>query len=413
MTSIKQTLNSMLARQMTLCGFTLEKDEAGNLVQRPKDAAVRGFLKTLASIDAKPEEQAKMIIEAWDDKTGQLQQALNSVRVEAVGNFIAAESTFKSAFFSTVTLGPSDEPWYTNETGQEMRILSMGEDGSPEQVRVVKPEARTAIGLYTIASDWFKYKTLDIMKGDVSAAQQKTVDIARDLTFALDRIYFNALNAALASGGCFGAFSYEQANSNKARRIYLAHSGIVTSHLPTTNAIVNGTTSGPTGTRFTVQYYDTAATNLTGFRPAVIRAIVDYAASWGKYLPDGGGTLMPTGEIIVPSSDIINIGLSLLPSNNTQSTTIQEQVDRNGFFSIQLWDKTWTFIPDVTIPSGTCYPRFNLLPGIAYEKPSWDKEFVERNDIENWERRFQRKAWGVVIPAQRRVRALKITYNAA
>lgn len=419
MKSIKQELDAMLKRSLTLCGFSYQQDEAGQLLMVPKDKAVREFLTQLASIDPDPKKQADMMIAAWEDGTGELQKSLNAVRVETVGNFIAAESVFKSAFYETATLKPDEEPWYTNETGQEMRIGSLGEDGSPEQVRVVKPEAKTAIGLYTVASDWFKYKTLDIMKGDVSAAQQKTVNIARDLTFKLDRKHYDLLVASLANGGCFGAFSYEQARTNKATRIYLAHSGIITSHLPTTNDIVNGTVGGPTGTRYTVQYYDpafeadgTTATDYTGFRPAVLRAIIDYAASWGKYLPDGAGMLVPTGEIIVPSSDIINIGLGLLPSNNDTANSLQQQVQDNGYFSLTLLNKTWKFIPDVTIAAGTCFPRFNMLPGISYEKPSWDKEFVERNDIENWERRFQRKAWGAVIIAQRRVRAIRVKYIA-
>ena len=410
----------MLSRSLQLEGFTYGKDEkTGADIIVPKDGAVKEFLKTLASINPDPKVQADIMVKAWEDGSGALQKSLNALRVEAVGNFIAAESTFKSAFFETVTLRPDEEPWYTNETGQEMRIGAMGEDGSPEQVRVVKPEAKTAIGLYTVASDWFRYKTLDIMKGDVSAAQQKTVDIARDLTFKLDRLHYDLLTASVATGGAFGAFSYEQAKA-KALRIYLAHSGIVTSHLPTTNDILNGTTGGPTGTRYTVQYYDptyaedgTTPSDYEGFRPAVLRSIIDYAASWGKFLPDGGGLLVPTGEIIVPASDIINIGLGLMPSNNDTANSLQQQVQDNGYFSLNLLNKNWKFIPDVTIEAGTCYPRFNMLPGIAYEKPNWDREFVERNDIESWERRFQRKAWGAVIIAQRRVRAMRITYVAA
>jgi hypothetical protein len=430
MKSIKQELDAMLKRSLTLCGYTYAKDEAtGQEVVVPKDKAVRDFLTTLASINPDPRAQADMIIAAWDDTTGLLQKALNSVRTEAVGNFIAAESVFKSAFFETVTLRPDEEPWYTNETGQEARISEMGEDGSPEQVRIVKPQQKAAVGLHTVATDYIRYKTMDIMKGDISAATLRTLNIARDLTFKLDTLHRDLLTASLANGGAFGLFSYENdgglrkqgpASANKATKIYLAHSGIVTSHLPTTNDIVNGTTGGPTGTRFTVQYYDpvyaedgTTPSDYTGFRPAVLRAIIDYASSWGKYLPDGGGMLQPTGEIIVPSSDIINIGAGLLPSNNDTANSVQQQVQDNGYFSLNLLNKNWKFIPDVTIAAGTCYPRFNLLPGISYEKPSWDLEDVKTNRMENWEERAQRRAWGAVIIAQRRVRAMQITYIAA
>ncbi len=235
------------------------------------------------------------------------------------------------------------------------------------------------------------------------------------MTFKLDTLHRDLLTSTTANGGCFGAFSFENARTNKSTRVYLPHSGIVTSHLPTTNNVLNGTTSGPTGTRFTVQYYDAASTNLTGFRPAVLRSIIDYAVSWGNLLPGGlsGGTsLTPTGEIIVPSSDIINIAAGLLPANNDTANSLQAQVQENGYFSLTLVGKNWKFIPDVTIPAGTCYPRFNALPGISFEKPSWDREFVTRNDVENWEERFQRKAWGACIPAQYRPRAMQIKYIA-
>ena len=411
MTSIKQQLDSMLKRSLALCGTSYTTDEQGKTLQIGKDAAVRNFLTTLAKDDTDPKVIAAKMVAAWDDKSGELQKALNATRVEAVGNFIAAESTFRSAFYNIITLQPDEEPWYINETGTEVRVGSMGEDGSPEQVRVVKPEAKTAIGLYAIASDWVKYKTMDILRGDVSQSALRTLDIARDLAFKLDRIHYNLLVAATSSGGCFGVFSYENARTNTATRVYLPHSGIVTSHLPTTNDVVNGTTAGPTGTRWTVRYYDAASTTLVDFRPAVLRAAIDYASSWGNALP-GGGSLMPTGDIIVPSSDIINIGLGLLPDNDDTANSLQQQVQDSGYFSLRLWNKNWRFIPDLTIASGTCFPVFNLKPGLAYEKPSWDREFVERNDIENWERRMQRKAYGLAIPAQTRPRAMRIKYIA-
>jgi len=410
MTSIKQTLDTMLKRCLTLHGTTFQEVD-GKKVAIGTDEAVREFMKLMASDSTSPREVADKIIAAWDDKTGALQTSLNAARVTAVGNFIATESVFKSAFFSTVSLQPDEEAFYTNTTQNEQIVGLMGEDGTPERTRVVRSQARTPIGIYALSSKIVRYKTLDIYKGDVSQTVLGTINTARDLTFKLDRVHYDLLNASLSNGGCYGAFSFEQTRSNKATRIYNAHSGIVTAHLPTTNDIVNGTTSGTGGTRFTVQYYDTAATNLTGFRPAVLRAIIDYATSWGNVLPEGG-SLVPSGDIIVPASDIINIALGLLPANNDTAGSLQAQVQEQGYFSLNLLNKNWRFIPDLTITSGTCFPRFNLVPGLSYEKPSFDREFVTRNDIENWEERFQRKAYGLCIPAQYRPRGLRIKYIA-
>lgn len=409
MTSIQAQLDSLLKRSLTLCGYTY--NEKGERVGT--DEAVKGFLKTLAADTTSSKEMADQIIAAWDDKTGKLQHALNTARVTNIGNFIASDSTFRSAFFTTVTLQPDEQPFYVNETANETRISAMGDDGTPESVRVVSPQERTAVGLYTIASDIVKIKTEDIYRGDIRQSALKTLDVARDLAYHLDRIHYTLLNTAVASGGAYGVFSTEQAATNKAKRIYVEHSGVVKANLPTTNSFVNGSTSGPTGTRWTVQRYDAATTNLTGFRPAVLRAIVDYASCWGKWMPEANGQqLMPTGEIIVPSCDIIGMADNLAASNTDTANSLNQQITDSGYFSLSLLGKVWKFIPDVTLATGTCYPRFNMLPGLTYEKPSWDKSFSKMDEVENWESRWMRKAYGAVLPAQWRPRTVKIKYIA-
>jgi hypothetical protein len=100
----------------------------------------------------------------------------------------------------------------------------------------------------------------------------------------------------------------------------------------------------------------------------------------------------------------------LTMTSNTYSNVLQEQVQNQGYMKLNLNGRTWTFISDNTIPTGSCYPRFNLLPGISYSKPSWDRAFVKRDDEENWEERWNRVSWGAMLPAQNRPRGLKITY---
>jgi hypothetical protein len=407
MKSITEQFNKSLSRCVTLAGYTIGPDGS----QVDYDKAVREFMTTLAKEAPTEKEMANQIIEAWGDKTGTLQRALCAMRVETVSNFIATESLFMSGFFTTQTLLENEEPYIANDTKNEIRVGHIGEDGTPDRVRILKPESKTAIALRMISSQIVRYKTMDIYKGNVKDSALKTIDIARDLTFQLDREHYRLLVSSVANGGAFGAFSTEQSRTAKERRIYLPHSGIITSHLPSTNDIVNGTVSGPSGTRWTTQYYDPPSTNLTGFRPAVLRCIIDYVSSWGNVLP-GGGMLVPTGEIIVPSSDIINIGLGLLPTNTDTQNSLQQQVQDNGYFRLSLLGRDWRFIPDLTIESGTCYPIFNMKPGISFRKPSWDKEFVITNEPENFEERSQRKVYGATIVSQWRPRAMRIKYIA-
>ena len=183
MTSLQQNFKAMASRSLALHGFQF--DEEGR--QIASDKAVKEFLTSLAGIEREPQKIAQVLIDAWEDKTGNLQRALNAERVIAVGNFIAAESTFKSMYFEEVSLKADEQPYVENETENEIRVTDLGEDGKPDQVRVVMPQTRINIGLYFLTSEIVKYKTVDVYKGDVSAATTKTLDIARDVRFRLDR----------------------------------------------------------------------------------------------------------------------------------------------------------------------------------------------------------------------------------
>lgn len=411
MTAIQEKVKSMLDRSLALHGVTYREDPEKGYITMDAEAARKEFMTALCTIDPDPVEQCKMLIEAWEKGPDSDQMlSLNALRIEQVQNYITSESVFMSAFFVQETLQPDEQAEVVNETMNEIRILPMGEDGYPEQVRILRPQSKIPIGLQLLMSDKVTYKINDLYRGRIVDVATKTFDIAANMRFKLDRQCYDLLQKSVATGGCYGAFSFEQGNARKEKRIYLAHSGIVTAHLPTTNDVVNGTTAGSGGTRFTVRYYDAVSTTLSGLRPAVVLAIVDYCDSWGNVLPNGGGRLVPTGEIICPASDIINIALSLAPTNNTTESRIQEEVNRNGYTSLQYMGRTWKFIADVTIPVGTCYPRLNLLPGKVFFKPFMDKEFVKQDEEINLETRWQRKAFGAYIISQNRPRAMRIKY---
>lgn len=402
--NIKERLNQMLARNTYVHGWTFASDGNGNTVQVPLTEARQAFIKELRDAEPNPVAAAQMLQQAWDDPGTML--ALNAVRLEQVGNYIFSESTFMNMFFEINTLQPDEEPFYINETMQEIAVANMGEDGSPEMVRVVKPEARTSIALHFIASRKVRYKTLDVYRGVVSDVATRTFDIAQDLQFKLDRKHYDLLNAATSAGGCYGVFSYEQGRANTATRIYVPHSGIITTHLPTTNDFDMNDSANTTNN-------PNANGGLTVFGIAVLKAIQNYADKWANVLPDASGArLVPTGEIIVPASDIIAIADVADPAMDVAAQRIQEDINRDGYTSLQYLGRQWRFIADVTIPAGTCFPRFNMVPGKSYTKPSLDKEFVETNEEENWERRYQRKVYGACIVSQHRPRALRIKYIA-
>lgn len=398
---MKQQLDQMLNRALQIHGHAWRKDANGQMTAVPADTAVREFITQLASLVPDPAEQVRVLTEAWEDKSGNKMRSLNALRAEQVGNFIAADSMWASAFFERVTLLENEEPVYVNETKQEVKVGHMGEDGTPERVRVVKPESRTTIGLRWLASEKVRYKTVDVYRGRIADIAQKQFDIARDLTSKFDKEHFTLLTQSVANGGAFGTF--DTTHSNKAKRTYNAHSNVKTSRLPSTND-------------WNLKTGAVAATNPLGtntldtFHPDILKNIVHYASMWGKLLP-GGGELVPTGEIIVPSNKVVEIATNLAISNNTNTNSVQQQIVDKGWFSLNFFGKQWTFLPDAAFcPDGYCFPRFNQLPGRSFTKPSLDKTIVNTNLEENWEERSNQTVYGACVIEQYRPRALRIRF---
>lgn len=400
---MKTDIAKMLQQAVEVHGYTL--DANGNKV--PAQKARTEFLTALASAEPDEKAQAEFIKKAWGpDGRGRTDEmlALNALRIEQVQNYMSAESQWASGFFNQVTLGPSDEPVYTNETMEEVRIGHLGEGGTPDSVRVVKTQSKTTVGLRILSSAKVRYLVNDLYKGSIGEMARRTLDIARDLRIKKDQEHYNVLTQSTANGGAFGVFSYEQGRSNKATRIYVPHSSIATSRLPTTNDI--DLTAAANTTNNPMSYG-----SLTAFDPQkVILAIQHYANQWGDNLP-GGGRLVPTGDIIMPSDEIISVATANFLTANSNTSALQTQVYENGYMSVMFGGKKWNFIPDASYcPDGYCFPRFNLLPGISYTKPSFDKEFVETDLRTGWETRDQLTAYGAVVISQYRPRALRIRY---
>jgi len=414
MNPFKNEIEQLLKLGLSLNGFTLDKD--GNRVDA--QTANREYLKALAGADSDPKVIAQLYQDAWNDKTGEKMRALNALRVEQVSNFVSAMSTIGSMFFEQATLGPDEAPAYTNDTGNEVSVGYVAEDGSVDTVKVAVDQDATKIPLRLLQTPKVRYKTMDLYKGNVANVTKKTLDLARDMANQVDSTLFTLLTASLANGGCFGPFGYETANGNvisgnknRATRVFLTTSNIRAEHLPGTNDLDLTQTAGGTATVQGVANVirNPGAVVTSKFGLEVILETLRYQNLWGKYLPEGG-SLMATGDIIVPSKDIMALAETNVPTINVSAQRIQESLNESGYMAVHYLGKDWRFVPDATIASGTCYPQFNMKPGKVWFKPVWDREFVTTNEEENWESRSVRKAIGATIISQHRPRALRIKY---
>jgi hypothetical protein len=279
-------------------------------------------------------------------------------------------------------------------------VTYIGEDGSPLRNMPIRPNSKYPIALRFVSSKTERYKTMDVYRGDVAALTRATFNIARDIDISLDLTHFRLYNDTAQNGGCFGAFSYEQGNADPTTRLWVPHSSLVTSHFPTTNDY--DLTQAP-GSASNPMSASTAHLDIP-----VLQAIMDYCNRWPDLFE--GGALVPTGEILTPASDIIKIAEKFTPTANAAEQKMQEEINANGYMEVNYMGRRWKFIPNFFIQPGTCYPRFNQVPGMSFNKAGLDREILNTNLAENWEERSMRKVLGMAIPAQRRRRALRIKY---
>ena len=377
------------------------------------------YLTTLASMEPPTDaERAQVYLEAHEDAAGtpgirlygdpgqrekSKMHALASARIERVNNFIFAYPGFMSWYFDEVSLAPDEQAFILNETESEIAVTSIGEDGTPERNRFVKPQSVTPVGLFFKSTKIARYKTLDLYRGNVADRIRTTLNLPRDMRIELDLTYFGLLNLPMSQGGAFGAFSYENNSNNPQLRIWQAHSAIDTSQFPTTNdydlTAAAGTANNPS-----------PIGGLTGFDVNIILAIEDYCLRFGEVL---GGPMVFTGDILVPAADISNVAVKFLPVANANEQGIQKQLTEQGYVTFNLWGRNIRLVPSLFLTRGTCYPKFNLKPGLAFMKPGLDRELTEVNVPENWEQTQLRKVIGAAIIAQWRPRVMRIKYSTA
>ena len=343
----------------------------------------------------------------WGDTQGvaknSIRHALAAARIEYINNWVVARPNFRSLYFDVTSLAMDEQPFIVNETENEISITWMSEDGSPERNRFVKPQSRTPVALSFKSTKIARVKTLDLYRGNVADRINSTLNLARDMDINLDLTYFGMLNAPLASGGAFGVFSYENGRTADNLKLWRAHSAIDQTQLPTTNDY--DLTASPRTTN-----NPSPVGNFTSLGINIVTAIQDYCNRFGDLF---GGPIVWNGDIIVPAYDISDIAVAWLATANVAEQKIQQDLNSGGYRSFNYQGQNVKLIPSLFITRGTCYPVFNRKPGVAFEKPSLDRELVTVNMEQNYEDRQLRKVIGGVVIAQRRPYVMRIKYSTA
>ena len=380
--TLKDQIKGMIERATILNGRTLDgKDLATAVGQRLKDS--------LAAMDDEAQNKAsvKLHQEAMHDPDKR--RELCRLRIQTTENYILASNNFFRLFFNVVSLADDEAPIIQNNTTQEIRVGYVGQEGSPECIKVLKPQAEQQVALALVSTDKVRYRLRDIYSGDISQSAIKTVHLAFDMANKLDALCYNLMTASVVNGGAFGTFTF---TGNKASRIWLANSRILAANLPTTNDI---TVTGTTGS--------------TKFRSAVFAAIGAYAAKFTGAFP--GGDLFPTGEVLVPAGDIYDLADEILPTGSTSNPVADSLLTGGPIRLGSYLGRPWVLIPDNTIASGICYARYNKSAGTAFLKSSWDQEFVDTEPMKNEEARWQQKAFGAAIAGPNRLNVARFTYK--
>ncbi len=386
---MQKRLAMMAERATHLCGTMAD--------QTPLSESVPAFLKNLITESAelnkpgsdKAKARAEFLARAQEDP--KLCAQMCAIRVETYNNFILADQNILSFFYEIVNLKDDERPVAQNTTDQEIRVSYIGQDGEPEEVKVVRKDEEALIDLHYLMTKEIKYRKDDIYRGSVIDAALQTLRVSYDMSNQMEAKAFTLLTQSVANGGCFGDFTF---TGTRPSRVYVPNSRINVSNLPATNDItVPGTGHG------------------TKFDFRVFKAAKKYGDQWGKAFIEG--PLYPTGRILIPSLDASDIADQIVPSGNTNNAVANELLEK-GWTSIGYLGINWILVADNTLTPGQCYPEYSRKPGRIYLKPGLDKEGLStneyENDLKNEERRWLRKAFGAYINNATRINTCRLTY---
>lgn len=338
--------------------------------------------------------------EAADDPSKRAE--LNAQRVYSSNNFLPAMFRTAGAFFRIENLSPGELPSFKNESLEEetpVNVISI--DGEGAARRVVKKQEITHYSMDLLWTDKVQYMIKDWTQTAVIQSALKTIDLNRAMARKIDALTFAEISKAVNSGGLFGDFTL---TGSKPSRVFVTDSAVKSANLPTGNDITLNSTFY---TNFKLT--GTANSTTTNFRDDVFRAILAYEAAWGGLL--GEGPLF-TGEILIPSIDVISIanGLGI---GDAAGSDVKEGIVNNGYARVRFLGRDFTLIGDPTLAPNVCYPVPVNKPGVIFFRPDMDDEEVVTHKRKNLEERALGKAFKAIIPVHQRVNALRIRYRTA
>lgn len=355
-----------------------------------------------ASFDEKAIAEGESLIGLARNGATEAVTSVNALRIDSGTNFLVPELRIIPSFFDVIRLGDDEEPYWQNETRNEVAVRIVSEDGRKGyNQRVVRPQSEIAIDLQNLASDTVTYRLRDTYKGSgLAASALATIDLARDLAAQLDSIGKTFLDTL------FGNFTL---SGNRQDRVYVPHGYINAANLPTSNDIT--LTTGYLDSIGITRSSRVGNTTSTGLRQEVFEAITAYTMAWGEVRPSGLA-VNPSGVILVPSSDVVSIANSLT-LDGAKGSDIAEQMKSEGFASLTWLGRSYTLVPCATLPKGVALVPFQSKIGKLYLKPSLDWEETKTFVKENREERTRGMTYGLFAPVQHRPFALRIRYRTA
>ncbi len=354
------------------------------------DTIAENIDRTLKASETELAETAKRLGKLYRKAHGgdeEAQHELRGLLIERTQNFVLPSSNF-ARFYDLRTCGPDQNPAIKNETRQEIRAKYIGERGQSEVTKILYPNERATVDWHVLESEEAEYETFDLYEGDISDVARAQFDIDFDLNQALEAKLGPGTGGLMASG-VFGSFAL---TGGKASRVYNKHSRIRSDVLPTTNELAIPSISGS-----------------TKLGQTTLEAIVNYCACFTKTTPDGD--LMPTGEIIVPADELIQVVNGITVTNAAQNAVAQQILQR-GFYQLpEMLGVNWRLTPDNTIAKGYCYPILNKPVGILFRKPSADQMEEEILRRKRTARRWQNMVIASAIPTPNLKNIIRVRYH--
>lgn len=392
----QKTLKYLAARASSLCGNVLVRNSAGVLEKQAIGPHVAKFFDDLAKADTPEGKRARADFAAACAKDPAFAaQSLASIRTETFNNFIYASNNLWDFFFETVNLVADERPVEVNTTNIEVNVYTVGGDGSPKKTLIARNDEEQMKILNYLTTDWARYQVVDIYRGQIADAALATINLAYDWKNQAE----GQLYSLLTTTGIFGAFAL---TGRRETRSFVLNSRIKPANLPGGNDLTVGLNGPAVGGVAQVK---------TPFGFPVLDRIISYFGRFAGSDPKMEDA-KPTGRILVPGVDIEQIK-STLTAVNAKPAVQGERLLDDGWFGIHYLGKDWFFIPDNTLPTGTCYPESSIKPGRVWLKPSMDKSPTRPSgeEEENFEERRVSKVFGASFNSANRRRICRVNYD--